>query len=168
MKGVIRDYPRPYKRVYRQYKNVLGDPFIIRDHTKPEDAKGAKFIPNETQRVIISKARQWGTRRFPSRLGHHWRGYNYYQEFTKRLKSYKEGECNMKFVTESVKNNPVVQLKLEQRGDEVVLKASNGQGQTKVLLGFKDGKFFRFGYADMQGIETTTGSREIIEKRRDM
>ncbi len=177
---IIRTHdPKP-----EDVKKVKRECFKVRLKTIPEvpqDVK-SKFIPNKAQKILIAKARQCGNRHtlFSKRISPwkyygattgRWSNeytYHHHQQYIARLTRIKEREENfMKFVTETEERPQTVKLELEERSDEVVLKAHNeATGESKVLLGFKDGKFFRFGYANMKGIVTTVGTKEIVENLR--
>jgi len=58
---------------------------------------------------------------------------------------------------------PEIELWLKEERDMVKLWGKDKEGREKILMRFKDGKFYRVSFAELEGLETDEVGR-IIEK----
>ena len=68
----------------------------------------------------------------------------------------------MKFTIKEETESPTIRLWLEEWSDRIVLVGEDGSGRKKTLLGFKDGKFYRYVSSELEGLETDSNGR-IVE-----
>ncbi len=70
----------------------------------------------------------------------------------------------MKFIIEDEKKSVDVKLYIKKEGDYVQVCGDDGK-KNRIIISFKDGKFLRHPFANLNGILTNDGGF-IIEERR--